>query len=169
MRITDWIGCFAAVLLACAGVPEPAQAAAPVVSNVYVDLVNSTVQIPDTTDAVTLEGRLHLVVRVVPREDGRRFFTVFANLPANVAATSLSGDHFVAIGAARHSDEHPGLIVPCIMPEGFTLVQADPANASRSLPPVTFSLNLLLEIAESGEVVGGVASTSRGILDEPVR
>jgi hypothetical protein len=121
----------AGLLLALAATPLTVEAAPPVVSNAYVKIVNSRVPVPDSDEVVALDGWLHLVVRVVPLEDGSRYFTVYANLPANVGAESSTGEHYVAIGAVRHADTHPGLIIPCIMPEGFTLIQADPAHATR--------------------------------------
>lgn len=155
------------LLLALAGIPVAAQAAAPVVSTVNVAIVDSRVPIPDSSEQVTLAGSLHLVVRVVPLDDGSRYFTVYANLPASLKAESTTGERFVAVGAVRHADTHPGLIIPCIMPEGFTLIQADPAQAGRNLAPVSFALNVLLRIDETGEVLEGVASTSRDILIPP--
>jgi hypothetical protein len=157
----------AGVVLGVAGMPPVALAAAPVVSNVFATLVQSRVAIPDSDQTVDLEGTVHLVVRVVPLEDGSRYFTVYANLPADVSAQSSTGERFVAVGAVRHADTHTGLIIPCIMPEGFTLIQASAGREGRSVAPTPFGLYVLLQISEDGAVTAAAASTDPDLVRGP--
>ena len=145
-----------AVSIGLAGIPSGALAAPPVVSNAYVQL-SGHVAIPDTDDAVTLSGLVHVVTRVVPAEDGH-LITVYANLPANVVAEGPDELHFIAHGASKHADVHDisnGEIVPCVMP-GFTLLLA--GRGQKNIAPIPFSIELQLTFSVAGELVAGTAS-----------
>ena len=151
-----------AALIVAAGIaaPSTALAAGPVVSNAHVTL-RGQVAIPDSADAVTLSGVVHVVTRVVPVED-EFLITVYVNLPANVSAVGPQELRFIAHGASKHADVHPitaGALIPCIMP-GFTLLLDDPDG--KGIKPIDFSLQLYLGFSETGELLSGVADTDLG-------